>query len=646
MARKRNRRPKRTPYFWEAHRVWTARERFQLLAYLNWCVQYNQGNFDNTAADHLERATNKKFTQYQIQEQLKDEWDAYGRKGSKFEELFSVGTAALETLRPREQNAIEQMLARIGPPSEGHRLRSTARALASRSHTLPTVRPTRETTEKTTPSLQCRRGKQTVGELEVPQSGRWLRSTSRSLATRSQTLSASRSTRATTEPAQRPKAKQTRRQAKQKARTRYSARLASHGQSSEDEIARGHTPEVVKGEDATRLSVIPSTENPTIDNIAGSTIPDSEDESLPSPSVKAKLENAEAEISRLRDHVLTLLNRQSEADKQIQELKDMKEVISSSQASNEELQKKIARMKKKRLNQDSFFRHLGALQSDNLAFAGKSRRREFMLLYYDTYETSQNICQASSDGSVQAHIPEYAQSWVEFIYDGDFGSFVEYAETQNISKPKLLSALLMAAIFKVVMEPVFPSESIAQSPLLDQYRKLISDQCGQKTLKQLDLIAIRFLLSDEEVLDQFLSEAARWLSTIILPALNYFLPMVSQDQLSQDVLGNLERTLLRALSIKIEAMPSLRRFRRIFFRSGTQFDAESMRYEDSETTSVPTSQTVKLCLFPAIFYETGDEGDEDGASAIVNKYPGCFMEASIAELKSLTLVSKAIVLAW
>ena len=262
-----------------------------------------------------------------------------------------------------------------------------------------------------------------------------------------------------------------------KTRTRYSARLASRGQSSEDEIARGHTPEIVKGEDAARLSAIPSTENPTTNNIAGSTVPDSEDENLPNPSGDTGLENAEAEISRHRDHVLTLLNRLAEADKQIKELKHINEAISSSNASSAELLKKLTKMKNKRRNEDSFLWDLGALQSDNLAFQGKPVREELETLYLDTDEAGETMCQASSAGSVRAHTPDYAQSWVELIYSGDFVSFVEYAENQKVWKPRLVSALLTAGIFKLVMEPVFPSESIAQSPLLDQYRKLISEQC-------------------------------------------------------------------------------------------------------------------------------------------------------------------------
>ncbi|KAG5655382.1 hypothetical protein KAF25_006885, partial [Fusarium avenaceum] len=689
MARRRNRKTRRASKSKPKPRnrlVWSARDRLQLLAYLNWCAQYNSPDFETTAITHLERATGKRFTACQIRAQLEAEWKAGGRC-SPFEELFSLGTAGLNALKPHEQKVLEQILVGIDAPHEGPWLRSTSSALAARSRSLSVARSRRSATQKRAPSPRHHNEKPAALGASLPPEGRWLRSTSRSLATRSHTLSTARSVRATTElqtyspqPRNSNKAKElqnpkhTKRCATRtnkvntRTGTRKSARLASRDQISEDEPMGGDAPYSIKGE--TGLSTAASPQSSSIGNFPASVISDSEvenmigapettSEALPDSTAERRLHHAEAEISRQNGYVLTLLNRLSEARKEIQELHRINRAAGPTQVTVTELQEKISRLTDKLVAHDTFLRNLNALQTNSLAFSGKPAREELKLLYNDTNNTSQLICQMGAHGrQVQqsSDIPEHAKSWVELLYDGEFGSLLEYSEVEGIATAKLVSAFLMAGIFKLVMEPVFSSVSAMRSSLLDQYRRHISNQCGSGALRQLDLVAANSLLSNEEVRDEVVSETARWLTTIILPSLNTFLPLESQDMsqrlpltgIETDVLMYLEETVSRALSIKIEAMPSSRRFRRIFFRSGMKFDADTMRYDESQSSSLSSrGQIVKLCLLPAVFLESAETGDldhGDDESPLAPIYGDCFTEAAIYEIDSLALVSKAVVL--
>ncbi|RGP68810.1 hypothetical protein FSPOR_5015 [Fusarium sporotrichioides] len=611
MARKRNRNPKqgvkskpRKPMFW------SKRDRLELLAYLNWCVEYN-GDFNSTSISYLQRATGKVFSERQVRDKLKREWDGYGTC-EKFDGLFSVGTAGLKALVSDDQKIVEQILAEIDPPTEGH----------------------------------------------------WLRSRSIGPVTRSQTLSAACSTRSTTESrassSQQGGGKQSQRQLKQTTKSRRSARVMRTREISEDELAKGDASDTVKKEHLVVLSTAPSPSQPDANAVFQPAMPNLADEhmidtpeTVQASLVETRLRDAEVEISKQKAYILTLLNRLSGAEKEIDELQRIGRVTDSTHEDEAKLHERIARLANQRSSHETFLRRVKALETDRLALSGKGVREELNLLYIDTYDTGDLICQMNSNANApgqRVDIPDYAQSWVELLFDGDFGSLLEYAEAEGISTSKLVSALLMAGVFKLVMEPALLSISAMQSPLLDQYRRHISDQCGSRALRQLDLITVKSILSNEEVLEDIKAETARWLSLVILPILNCLFPPGSQaDGMEIDILKDLEKTLSQAVKLKIQVMPASGRFKRMFFRPGTQFDSDIMRYDDSQASSTSSKgQKVRLCLQPAVFYESveaASQDDSDNTLPLEPIYTRCFTDATADELDSLSLISKAIVLA-
>ncbi|KAH6966061.1 hypothetical protein EDB82DRAFT_529766 [Fusarium venenatum] len=376
------------------------------------------------------------------------------------------------------------------------------------------------------------------------------------------------------------------------------------------------------------------------------------------PSAESRLRDAETEILKQKGYIITLLSRLSEAEKEIEELQRIDRLVGSTRDGEAKLHERIARLANQRSSHVTFLQRVEMLKSDNLALPSKAVREELKLLYTETYDTSDLICQIGSDvGSPDqdALIPDYAQSWVTLLYNGNFGSLLEYAKVEGIPKSKLVSAVLMAGIFKLVMEPELLSTSAMQSPLLDQYRRHISNQCGSRALRQLDLIAAKSLLSNEEVLDDITAETARWLSIVILPILNSFFPPGGQDPtqysvlngVETDTLKDLEKTLSRAVYIKIKVMPVSGRFKHIFFRPGTKFDGDIMRYDNSQGGSTSKGHIVRLCLQPAIFYENAEAAsqDDDDTLHLETIYTRCFTDAAPDDMDTLSLISKAIVLA-
>ncbi|RSM15779.1 hypothetical protein CDV31_004880 [Fusarium ambrosium] len=109
-------------------RVWSDSSRLQLLAYLNWCVTY-RGNLLPTAGDHLRRVTGNSFTEMQIRQKLRREWQNHGLCDN-FNEVFTQGTPSLN-LSDQEQMEIQSIFSglRHGP----HELRSNTRETQTRS---------------------------------------------------------------------------------------------------------------------------------------------------------------------------------------------------------------------------------------------------------------------------------------------------------------------------------------------------------------------------------------------------------------------------------------------------------------------------------------------------------------------------------
>ncbi|KAF5530132.1 hypothetical protein FNAPI_13654 [Fusarium napiforme] len=132
MARKNNRKPRRRARSRPTERIlWSNTDRLQLLAYLDWCVQYCV-KFEVTAPGHLERVTGKHFSKERIRRKLYDEWTNYGTS-EKFCELFEVGTAGLTPLVGEELEVFHKMFTSISPAQGARCTRSRSLGLAATS---------------------------------------------------------------------------------------------------------------------------------------------------------------------------------------------------------------------------------------------------------------------------------------------------------------------------------------------------------------------------------------------------------------------------------------------------------------------------------------------------------------------------------
>lgn len=135
MARKNNRRSKRPAKRKLAERIfWSTTDRLQLLAYLDWCVQYSV-EFELTAPGHLENATGKHFSKERIHKRLYKEWQKYGIC-DKFSDLFELGTAGFSPLVGEEEENFHKIFRSINPARESRRTRSRSLGLAAPSGTL------------------------------------------------------------------------------------------------------------------------------------------------------------------------------------------------------------------------------------------------------------------------------------------------------------------------------------------------------------------------------------------------------------------------------------------------------------------------------------------------------------------------------
>ncbi|KAF5591746.1 hypothetical protein FPCIR_6026 [Fusarium pseudocircinatum] len=147
MARKRNRKSKRSGKSKPKPKdmlFWSNTDRLELLAHLNWCVQYDQ-KFESTAINYLKNATGKEFTSRRIHDKLKREWTTYGTCAN-FDDLFSLGTAGLTEFKGQELHEFLEISSKLDPPADdqtwSRRLRSGSTAFPERSRTLSVTRAT------------------------------------------------------------------------------------------------------------------------------------------------------------------------------------------------------------------------------------------------------------------------------------------------------------------------------------------------------------------------------------------------------------------------------------------------------------------------------------------------------------------------
>ncbi|KAF5649979.1 hypothetical protein F52700_418 [Fusarium sp. NRRL 52700] len=624
MARKNNRKSRRRPRSKATERIlWGTNDRLQLLAYLNWCVQYCV-KFEVTAPGYLEKVTGKHFSKERIRQKLYKEWQAFGTC-DKFNDLFELGTAGLTPLVGEEQENFNKMFASISPAQQARCTRSRSLGLAGQSGTMSVPRSiysissSREPNEMLTPRH--------VNSKVVPE-----------------------------RPRQKTKAKS----------SLGPTRMASSNNLSEDELARDDDKERVKSEDESELSTIPSPEISSPELQPAPVIPDSQEEAMTdisrvqsNSSMEVRLRQSEADLVKQKSYSMTLENRISEIKRRNHDLEHCIRLASSAQGNHEEecrLREVISSLKDKLDRERLLTKSYEDLEADRLGFLNTSLRAEYENLHSNIRDTSSMICHLSLDDALLEQRTDFsylADNWARRIGGHDLGSLLDYCETAQVPKKVILASLLTAGIFELVLQEVFPAFLAADSPLLDQYRKHVETQIGWNALQRLDVISIKSLLSAKDVKNRIISERSEWLSSLMIQNLSYFLPHESRDitrrlphnEPEAETLSDMRSTLHHALKFKIELMLSVKQLKYLFFRPGTLFDEGKMEVGQSQVGDVGLlSREVKMCILPALFTisEACKETSVEEASFSAS-YSKALAEVTDGDMESLVLVEKAIV---
>ncbi|KAK2666139.1 hypothetical protein RAB80_018239 [Fusarium oxysporum f. sp. vasinfectum] len=237
--------------------------------------------------------------------------------------------------------------------------------------------------------------------------------------------------------------------------------------------------------------------------------------------------NQEAEMVRLRGREVTLMHRISELEEKLEDLKGCIRAPDSETANRIT----IYNLKRKLEAKDNLIGVFKALETDKLAFEATSIRTEFNRLYLTVYDTAGEICDLSSNDDLPkqwSEISQLSDSWARRVGGTDISDLLANAKKVEIPKFQLVASILTAGIFHLVFESAFPEILAIESPLLDQYRKLIAGSGGGELLLKIDLAATKSLFSDPNVKRQLISEKAKWLCSLMLEGLNCFIPLESR----------------------------------------------------------------------------------------------------------------------
>ncbi|KAG4266536.1 hypothetical protein FPRO04_11139 [Fusarium proliferatum] len=459
MARKNNRKSRRRTKSKATERIlWSTTDRLQLLAYLNWCVQYCV-KFEVTAPGYLERVTGKQFSKERIRQKLYKEWRSYGVCG-KFNDLFELGTTGLTPLVGEEQETFNRMFTSISPAQETRYTRSRSLGLAAKSGTLSAPR-----------SIYSISSSREPNELPTPQAG-------------NPSVVAER-------PGQKTRAKS----------SLGLTRQSSNNDLSEDELAgEDDNTGRVKSEDDSKLSTIASSQLSDVEPQPASVIPDSQEDAMniisqaaPNSSMEVRLKQSDEDLLRQKSYSVTLENRISELKRRNHDLEDCIRLASSAQREYGEetrLREVISSLKDKLDRKRLLEKNHDDLDADKLGFLNTSLRAEYQNLHSNVRDTSSMICHLSLDDTLpeqRTDFSDLANNWARRIGGQayDLGSLLSHCETAQIPKKVVLASLLTAGIFELVLEDVFPAFLAANSPLLDQYRRHIETQKSRDITQRL-----------------------------------------------------------------------------------------------------------------------------------------------------------------
>ncbi|KAM5345066.1 hypothetical protein ACJ41O_010928 [Fusarium nematophilum] len=487
--------------------VWANNDRLELLAYLNWCVQY-EVDFEATVMGHLKGVTGKDFSSRQIRDKLWRDWNNYG-KCDNFEDLYSQGTAALNPEEAEDQ-VIQQMLARLGsPPRSRYLLRHDSSAPKSRSRTLSTVRGTPKSS-----ALKAAGPSRPSNSHDGPGDTQ-----------------------------------------KRKALGAVSNNL------NECELGRGSSIDK-KGETDRDPGTIPDSECSEMMGLGDTPDPplqqlDKELDCTTEAQMLDELEDLRTELLKEKARVFTLRSRLSETQREMNELHNSSQATSTGEYNfRQQISYLLGQLEAKdRLWQDTV-----AFRADTLSFSREAIKLEYDLLYHGVNEASSFICEMNPDEEdfpqQKSQYHQSAQTWAVKASGWRLERLLSYSHEEGILKEKLFASLATAGVFELIFEPVFPDILALESPLLHQYRKHIRTKDGRQALHELDRMALKSLTSEEHFTSEVLPERAKSLAEFMMRILQLFLPPESQDvdrRHQQEIsgAGSLETVLTQALRLKL-----------------------------------------------------------------------------------------------
>ncbi|KAJ4031831.1 hypothetical protein NW761_013025 [Fusarium oxysporum] len=593
MARKNNRKSRRSARSKPTERVfWSTTDRLQLLAYLNWCVQYCV-KFEVTAPGYLEKVTGKHFTKERIRQKLYKEWVKYGAC-DKFNDLFELGTAGLMPLVGEEQENFHKMITSINPAQETKAKSSLGPTRMASNNDLSEDELTREENTDRVKS-EDESELSTIASPELLDIERQLAPTIPDSQEDTTTVISQAQSNSSMEVRLRQSEADL---LKQKS---YSVTLENRISELERInsdlkhcISSASSPQGFHGEEARLREVI--------------------------SSLKEKLD---------REGLLMKSYKNLDADR-------LGFLNTSLQADYGKLHSNIR-------DTSSRICHLSldeTLPEQRTGFAHLANNWARRIGGHDL-------------GSLLGHC-EAAQIPKRFILASLLAAGVFELVLEEVFPAFLAADSPLLDQYRKHIETESKHTVLFTPNLACCQETKLTRPGGWKALQRLDVVSIKSLLSGKDVKNGIISEKSEWLSSLMLQNLSCFLPLESRDitqflprnEPETEATSDMRSTLHRALEVKIELMLSLKRLKYLFFKPGTLFDAGKMEVVESQAGDTALlGQEVKICLFPALFTipEAGNEIGVGEESDLRANYSKALAEASDKDTESLVLVEKAIV---
>jgi hypothetical protein len=186
------------------------------------------------------------------------------------------------------------------------------------------------------------------------------------------------------------------------------------------------------------------------------------------------------ELKRLRalekDHladIFTLRNRMSKMQREIDEMHHRERAAKPEQF---ELQEENWVLRQQVDAKDLLLLQFKGREMSRPDLHGASVTLECGLLYHEIDDACKFICDMDPNedlAEVQGDFYQSAQTWSLKISGWDMERLLRHCRSEDIAKDKLLSALVTAAVFDLIFQPIFTEVLALESPLLGEYRKHI-----------------------------------------------------------------------------------------------------------------------------------------------------------------------------